>query len=88
MGSHEMTDSVVRIDSGVMDQVREFSEKTGIPSRRVLDDALKHWLDTVAPKLLEAHGKEPLTPRFEMQIGYGHAKRAEPLKTANKTKKG
>jgi hypothetical protein len=83
----EGKDSVVRIDSDLMEQVREFTEKTGIPSRRVLDDALKHWLDTVAPKLLEAHCKEPLTPRFETQIGYGRPKRTAPLKTANKTKK-
>jgi hypothetical protein len=55
----ENKDSVVRIDSDLMEQVKEYTAKTGIPARRVLDDAVKHFLEQVAPARLRALGIKP-----------------------------
>ena len=63
-------DAVVRIDGDLMKQVREYTNRTGVPGRYVVDTALKHWLNHIAPKILEAMGIEPLTPIFPAQAGY------------------
>jgi hypothetical protein len=63
--------AVIRIDPEVIVQLREYSGKTGVPMTHCANEALRNWLDAVAPRLLAALGKEPLTPRFESKVGYG-----------------
>lgn len=53
-----------RIDSELLAQIREYSEKTGVPISRCIDEATSQWLQCVAPVRLEALGLEPLTPAF------------------------
>jgi Ribbon-helix-helix domain len=43
-----------RIDLGLMEELREYSEKTGVPTNRCVEEAVARWLVTVAPARLEA----------------------------------
>jgi hypothetical protein len=60
--------AVIRIDAAVIEQIREYSEKTGVPMVHCTNEALRNWLDTVAVKRLEVLGLEPLTPRFDTRV--------------------
>jgi hypothetical protein len=53
------------IEVSLMLQINEFSRKTKILPVVVVNEAVRHWLDTVAPLKLEEFGLEPLTPRFD-----------------------
>lgn len=46
--------STVRIESALVDSVRDYSEKTGVSISRVLDEAVSMWLKNVAPARLKA----------------------------------
>jgi hypothetical protein len=46
-------------------QIDEFSQKTKILPITLVNMAIRHWLDTVAPVRLKELGLEPLTPRFD-----------------------
>jgi hypothetical protein len=60
--------AVLRIDGAVIEQLREYSKKTGVPIVHCANEALRNWLDTVAAQRLEVLGLEPLTPRFDTRV--------------------
>jgi hypothetical protein len=53
------------IEVSLMLQINEFSRKANTLPIEVVNEAVRHWLDTVAPVKLEELGREPLTPRFD-----------------------
>jgi hypothetical protein len=53
------------IEASLMLQINEFSRKTKILPIAVVNEAIRHWLDTVAPSKLKEFGLGPLTPRFD-----------------------
>jgi hypothetical protein len=60
-------------------QINEFSRKTKILPIIVVNEAVRHWLDTVAPVKLKELGIEPLTPRFDGTAVPSSGIREEPL---------
>ena len=59
------------IDKEVMEQITEFSSKAKTLPIQIVNEALRYWLDNVAPAKLSDLGLEPLTPRFESTVRYG-----------------
>jgi hypothetical protein len=53
------------IEVSLMLQIDEFSRKASMLPIQVVNEAVRHWLDTVAPVKLMELGLEPLTPRFD-----------------------
>ena len=53
------------IEASLMLQINEFSRKANMLPIEVVNEALRHWLDTVALEKLKELGIEPLTPRFD-----------------------
>jgi hypothetical protein len=43
-----------RIDLGLMEELREYSKITGVPTNRCVEEAVARWLQTVAPTRIEA----------------------------------
>jgi hypothetical protein len=54
-----------QIEMSLMLQMDEFGRKSGMLPREIVNEAVRHWLDTVAPVKLKKLGLEPLTPRFD-----------------------
>jgi predicted DNA-binding protein len=48
-----------RIDAELYERLRDYQEKTGVPISRCIDDAVKDWLESVAPLRLEALTVKP-----------------------------
>lgn len=46
--------ATVRIDAEVVEKVREFSDRTGIPMSRVITDSVEGWLKSVGKQILAA----------------------------------
>jgi hypothetical protein len=46
--------TTVRISSDIVDRIRIFSEKTGIPMGRVFADSASAWLDGAGKAVLDA----------------------------------
>jgi hypothetical protein len=57
------------IEASLMLQINEFSRKAHILPIVVVNEAIRHWLDTVALEKLNELGLEPLTPKFDGTAG-------------------
>ena len=49
--------TMVRIEIELLEELREYSRKTGVPIVFVVKEAVSKWLQEVAPKKLKALGK-------------------------------
>jgi hypothetical protein len=53
------------IKASLMLQIDEFVRKSKLLPIEVVNEAVRHWLDTVAPAKLKELRLEPFTPRFD-----------------------
>jgi hypothetical protein len=49
-----MTQTNCRIDSELAKELRKYSDITGVPVSKCIDEAVERWLNVVAPSRIEA----------------------------------
>jgi len=54
----------VMVDRSVYDRLKEYSEKTGVPMKHAVNEAIDDFVETVVPARLEAFDKP--RPRLEL----------------------
>jgi Ribbon-helix-helix domain len=67
----------VRMNADLVKQLREYSEVTGVPVSKCIDEAVLRWLTWVAPERLEALQAEKRRDALEQDLKRKYAEERE-----------